>query len=147
MRARHAPRAGRPELGQVPELLHLLAHDVAEPVDVDAAVAEPAGLHVALCVHRRKHDLEPRPGGGVGAVPLAVMPAELAPEIEEDVVDAIAAQHDRIDDVVVEEEALVRVVHREEEVAKWDAVRAACAAHALRLFRAPRGFSKSAYIS
>ena len=68
------------------------------------------------------------------------MPAELAPEIEEDVVDAIAAQHDRIDDVVVEEEALVRVVHREEEVAKWDAVRAACAAHALRLFRAPRGW-------
>ena len=89
MRARHAPRAGRPELGQVPELLHLLAHDVAKPVDVDAAVAEPAGLHVALRVHRRKHDLEPRPGSGVGAVafPLAVMPAELAPEIEEDVVE------------------------------------------------------------
>ena len=95
---------------------------------------------MALCVHRRKHDLEPRPGGGVGAVPLAVMPAELAPEIEEDVVDAIAAQHDRIDDVVVEEEALVRVVHGEEEVTKRDAICTARAAQALRLFLAPRGW-------
>ena len=95
---------------------------------------------MALCVHRRKHDLEPRPGGGVGAVPLAVMPAELAPEVEEDEVDALAAQDDGVYDIIVEEEALVRVVHGEEEVAERDAICTARAAQALRLFLAPRGW-------